>query len=431
MCDHLKKEAKCTKCGSYFEIDVNLRRPTCYDCNPIIETKKELFAEGLKICATCREIKSLDCFCSHKSKRDGFCSNCRSCVRNNKVKTCKRCGETKTGDHSLVCNTCLDKKLEADVFCPKCCEFKHVDTFEIGRKGNPYKVCGQCRTKEKIQKKKEKQLEMERNGVHIPKSREDCRVEHIENSKKYVYRRDFELGDKSSYYWCLKNRIDIIKTMKLKRKRWDRRSLIDFSKSCSHYADFASDANKVIRSKELGIWEDICSILPDPKKINLSKKQCLDITLKYGKQHEFKNDNLRLFNYISRKGWRDPCFNHFPDEYFKPYSYELFNEACIRNNEGYGILYFIRCWDSEESFYKIGITSLSVGDRYASEGAMPYEYEVIYEICVPSQSALDLENYVKSNFKTLMYRPHTHFEGSVLECFCEDLHLDMLFECQP
>ena len=40
----------------------------------------------------------------------------------------------------------------------------------------------------------------------------------------------------------------------------------------------------------------------------------------------------------------------------------------------------IRCFNENEEFYKIGITSSSIQHRYNSTSKMPYKYEIIQEI---------------------------------------------------
>ena len=44
---------------------------------------------------------------------------------------------------------------------------------------------------------------------------------------------------------------------------------------------------------------------------------------------------------------------------------------------GFGVFYIIKCWNSQECFYKVGITSYSVKRRYNSKRDMPYNYEII------------------------------------------------------
>jgi hypothetical protein len=52
---------------------------------------------------------------------------------------------------------------------------------------------------------------------------------------------------------------------------------------------------------------------------------------------------------------------------------ERFNIRCMKNNCK-GILYIIHCFNENESFYKIGITSRSIKERYGSKYHMPYNY---------------------------------------------------------
>lgn len=96
----------------------------------------------------------------------------------------------------------------------------------------------------------------------------------------------------------------------------------------------------------------------------------------------------------------------------------LFSKRCLKNN-GLGVYYIIRCFNENESFYKVGITSTSMKRRYNNIKYMPYEYEIVQEIQIPSEIAWELELFtkrfiVKNNLK---YSPSIPFNGSSTECY--------------
>lgn len=95
-----------------------------------------------------------------------------------------------------------------------------------------------------------------------------------------------------------------------------------------------------------------------------------------------------------------------------------FISKCNKNNNGLGILYVLRCWNENEEFYKIGITSKSIKDRYKSKTLMPYNYEIIQEITNLGSIIYDLEKYLKVQINKMGFniKPKIPFLGSSTEC---------------
>lgn len=91
----------------------------------------------------------------------------------------------------------------------------------------------------------------------------------------------------------------------------------------------------------------------------------------------------------------------------------------IEYNKGKeGIFYTIRCFNEEESFYKIGITGNTVLKRYKHIKAMPYNYEIINEIkSFDLEYIWNLEKDEKRRLKDYKYKPLNKFPGSSKECF--------------
>ena len=79
--------------------------------------------------------------------------------------------------------------------------------------------------------------------------------------------------------------------------------------------------------------------------------------------------------------------------------------------------YIIRCFNKEESFYKIGITFQKIHHRYSTSKRMPYMYEVISEVLGNAEDIWDLELSEKRRLKEHNYQPLIKFAGSKTECF--------------
>lgn len=82
------------------------------------------------------------------------------------------------------------------------------------------------------------------------------------------------------------------------------------------------------------------------------------------------------------------------------------------------IVYTILCFNSCESFYKIGITSNSVNRRFYNNRTMPYNFKIVDEIYTNLYEAVYLEDTLHNNNKEYSYNPLIKFEGYT-ECFSE------------
>lgn len=79
--------------------------------------------------------------------------------------------------------------------------------------------------------------------------------------------------------------------------------------------------------------------------------------------------------------------------------------------------YIIKCFNETEEFYKIGITSKQLKDRFCGI-KMPYKYEIICEYKSTASDVWEIENILKSKLKS-SYTPLIHFGGSSGECFID------------
>jgi hypothetical protein len=80
-------------------------------------------------------------------------------------------------------------------------------------------------------------------------------------------------------------------------------------------------------------------------------------------------------------------------------------------------IYIIKCWNEEETFYKVGKSFKTVIDRFSELGAMPYEYEIIYQKTSSSSYKISkLEQEIHNKLKEYKYKPLKKF-GGCNECF--------------
>lgn len=93
-----------------------------------------------------------------------------------------------------------------------------------------------------------------------------------------------------------------------------------------------------------------------------------------------------------------------------------FINICTKNNNGLGILYVIKCFNQNEEFYKIGITSKSIKERYNTAHRMPYQYEIIQEITDIANNVYCLEKILCKIYCNYKYNPIIFFDGFT-ECF--------------
>lgn len=76
-------------------------------------------------------------------------------------------------------------------------------------------------------------------------------------------------------------------------------------------------------------------------------------------------------------------------------------------------IYVIHCFDGNEEFIKVGVTSESISRRFS--GKIPYEYDVLFQFC--TNDNLDLESFCSDSlYSKYAYKPKEDFTG-YLECY--------------
>lgn len=97
---------------------------------------------------------------------------------------------------------------------------------------------------------------------------------------------------------------------------------------------------------------------------------------------------------------------------------QSFLDQAVQNG-GQPIFYLIKCWDKEESFFKLGITVNNILTRYGTVKAMPYEWEILLELPDTAEAVYDLEVQFKGQMEQFQYTPTIPFNGSKTECYSQ------------
>lgn len=80
------------------------------------------------------------------------------------------------------------------------------------------------------------------------------------------------------------------------------------------------------------------------------------------------------------------------------------------------IFYILKCFNETEEFYKIGITSNTIQQRYLGKLKMPYNFEIIREIKDSAEIVWNTEFELKTKL-TQKYTPKIEFGGYLTECY--------------
>ena len=107
------------------------------------------------------------------------------------------------------------------------------------------------------------------------------------------------------------------------------------------------------------------------------------------------------------------------------YNRTKFISRCANSNDGLGNIYIIKCYNDEEVFYKVGISSTVIDKRYNCKKKMPYKYDLVKEIILDPAKAYDIENRILKDLAKYNYKPKIEFKGKT-ECFST---LEPIIDC--
>jgi len=80
------------------------------------------------------------------------------------------------------------------------------------------------------------------------------------------------------------------------------------------------------------------------------------------------------------------------------------------------IFYIINCYNEEEEFIKMGITSTSVEKRFSHRKKFPYKYTILWEVNGTGEFVWNLEQKFKDLYSEDHYIPKLEFGGKT-ECY--------------
>lgn len=106
-----------------------------------------------------------------------------------------------------------------------------------------------------------------------------------------------------------------------------------------------------------------------------------------------------------------------PECHIRGYSKNKWVTIAEKNKNSY--LYIIRCYNNNENFIKIGISSRALDLRFSSS-QLPYNYEPIITFSNPPDMTWDFEKKLHNECKYYKYIPKIKFNG-MYECFTIDV----------
>jgi len=158
--------------------------------------------------------------------------------------------------------------------------------------------------------------------------------------------------------------------------------------------------------RKLGKLEELFSDTPKKSKF-WTLKECQDAASSCSSRSEFRSRFSSQYFKAYYEDWLDDICSHMTC-LRTGWSREDFKGVCDQNNNGLGIVYLIKCWDADEIFYKIGVTSRTVDLRYTTEIEMPYEYSVLWEIKAEAGFVWDMELFYKQQTKKIRCADSDH-----------------------
>lgn len=134
---------------------------------------------------------------------------------------------------------------------------------------------------------------------------------------------------------------------------------------------------------------------------------------------EYKNNNTKVKIICPEHGvFEQTPRGHLtygcPKCHLRGYSRESWIKIAAKNNKSK--LYIIECFNNEERFIKIGITSKSLKERF-TKNEMPYNYKIIMIYEYPPEIIWDFEKELHRTYnKDYQYIPKIPFNGRY-ECY--------------
>lgn len=205
----------------------------------------------------------------------------------------------------------------------------------------------------------------------------------------------------------------------LKLRQWDEVSVIDAITNWDTLEDLKRHAKGAYcwmeRHNKLHLCDHLRqNILWDIGQVKLE-------ALKYNYRTEFSRGASGAYHWARVRGLLDKVCGHMKEDLIGGRNRTAFIERCQQKldsgkGDGLATLYMIICWNSEELFYKIGITSNTVKRRYYGKKNMPYNYRIMWQIRTEPSKIWDMEGDCRRQTKESRYQPKL-WEGKAKETF--------------
>lgn len=215
-----------------------------------------------------------------------------------------------------------------------------------------------------------------------------------------------------------------------------KRALRYVTVKCRVHGEFLSKPNWLLNGNS-------CSKCYNDSRAEKISSNTKEFISKAIKRHNLPRDIYDRVDYVSAKGKvlikckvHNNYYSITPNDHLTGYgcpvcglaSGGITREEYIKSaKNGNNLVYFIRCWNEDEDFYKIGRTFKSVILRFGKGSSlrMPYNYEVLYEFKNDAATIFDKELELLFKYKEFKYNPNIYFEGRT-ECFSKDLPIEQI-----
>lgn len=223
--------------------------------------------------------------------------------------------------------------------------------------------------------------------------------------------RTKECGVRSRCKECISER-NRVKPEDRKTRKWDGETVIAEINRVDNVESVSGGAHRwLVRNNKLH-WLD-----PIRKVTQWNLEKVKIEALKYSGRWAFKKGCEGAYKWAAANGYLDEVCAHMPDQIFAGFTRSGFIEHCENKledgiSDGLATLYLIICWNDDELFYKIGITSRTVKERYPSKEKMPYNYKIIWQIRDHPEKIWDWEKQSIRDTKDKRYQPELWSGGS-------------------
>lgn len=203
-------------------------------------------------------------------------------------------------------------------------------------------------------------------------------------------------------------------------KIFTKQECLDAGKLCDTRWEFQKTYPRHYKkSFKCGWLDEVCAHMPLPKT-GYTIEDCINKAQLCKTTSEFYGKYRSHYNAALRSGWLKDVQENL-EKCIMGFNRTSFIKACDRNSNGVGTLYLIKCSGNGELFYKIGITSQTLGMRYSHPKDMPYKWSEVWQIKGNPADIWNMESSFKRDIRDIIYLPKLWKSNQTTECFiCND-----------